>query len=78
LNEIEPFPCDVSDDVIIFEPTVKKRELSLIAAGLSQSQEMGTPKAIKWRPPRNLGSLKDITRHLRGNLENFQSTSIKQ
>jgi len=63
----KPIPCDVGDDVRIFEPTVKKRELSLIVAGLSQiRKELGTPKAIIWRPPRQLGSKGSITRHLRG------------
>src|SRR5512136_902685 len=40
-----------------FEPTAKKRELSLPAAGRSRScGNPGKPKAGIWRPPRHLGS----------------------
>jgi hypothetical protein len=42
---------------IFFEPTAKKRELSLVAAGRSRSfGTQGKPKATIWRPPRYLGS----------------------
>jgi len=42
---------------IFFEPTAKKRELSLVAAGRSRSfRTQGKPKATIWRPPRHLGS----------------------
>jgi len=42
---------------IFFEPTAKKRELSLVAAGRSRSfGTLGKPKAAIWRPPRHLGS----------------------
>jgi len=48
-----PIPCDVGDDAAFFEPTAKERELSLIAAGLSQIRnELGWPKVIIWPPPR--------------------------
>jgi hypothetical protein len=42
---------------IFFEPTAKKWELSLAAAGRSRScGNAGKPKPAIWRPPRDLGS----------------------
>jgi len=44
---------------LFFEPTAKKWELSLAAAGRSRScGNPGKPKAGIWRPPRHLGSRK--------------------
>ncbi len=68
MNEV--IPCDVGDDARFFEPTGKERELSLIAAGLSQFPKgTGTPKAIIWRPPRKLGSRRKHHTALAGDLK---------
>jgi hypothetical protein len=65
-------PCDVGDDARFFEPTANERELSLIAAGLSQFPKgTGTPKAIIWRPPRKLGSKRERHTALAGDLKTW-------
>jgi len=63
-------PCDVGDDAIFFEPTVKEREPSLIAAGLSQiRKKLGTPKVIIWPPPRKTRFKKKASHGIAGDTE---------